>query len=598
MNRLLAILLSGAFCSSVPAQNVGVELQLESRTLEVGETVAAQLVCTNTGSPKRPPLTTPTGLSLDLLNATPSVSSMTSIINGQRSSRQTYTYSMRLTAQKSGVYTLGPFAVEAGGKTYQTRPVRIVVRDSDTNTSPAGDKLAFVALDVSRKSLYVTESFEATLTIGLRKVYIDGQLLNYDRLLQSVNANASTLGDFGPQFTPSEMKLADSNGVRHEYLIYRDRKTIRAEQVGTFDVGPIFLKVDYPTAFRRSFWGRGLEPSRSQRVTARADAITVEVKGPPAEGRPDDFTGAIGRYSISSSAKPDRITQGQPVTLAISIRGNPIDGVAGPDLTKQPELVSRFEFATDELRGDVEKKNTKVFRRAIFPKQQGDQTIPPIRWSYFDPRSEKYVSLSTKPIPIKVDPPTGGEAPTFTLGNETENQAKTPLTVLQGGISPNVVDPNVVLQNQAVAFIPAQIATVLACPPILYLLLTLFFRHRARIQSDRGYARRRGARSRARAAVSTSRKEKTPADQIERLAGALTSFVSDVFNLPPGERTWSDIETILVMNGIDENLTREMVEFLQQSDAIRYAPAAEQVNFDETADRVQRWIDLIEKTAT
>lgn len=598
MRRVIAILLSGFVCCSAHAQEAGVELRLESQTLEVGETIAAQIVCTNTGSPKLPPLNMPEGVSIQLLSSSPSRSSMTSIVNGRRSQKETFTYSLRMTGDEAGSYVIAPIVVEAETATYQTRPVRIVVRDAVTISQPIGDKLVFVRLEVNRNSLFVTESFEATLTIGLRKVYVDGQLLNYDRLLRSVDANASTLGGFGPQFTPSEMRLADAGGVAHEYLVYRDRKEIRTDEIGTFNVGPIFLKVDYPTSFRRSFWGRGVEPSGTQRVTARADAIPVEVRGPPVAGRPDDFTGAIGRYTLSSSAKPDRVTQGQPVTLALTIRGAPIDGVAGPDLSKQPELMSRFEFSTDELRGDVERANTKVFRRAVFPKQQGAQTIPPIRWSYFDPRTEKYVSLSTEAIPITVDPPAGGEVPSFSLSGEESDASRGRLTVLQGGISPNVVRAEVALANQAVRLAPAQVGAIVIAPPTLYLLITLLLRHRARLRGDRGYARRRRARRRTRVAIATAMDAETAEETLERLAQALTAFVSDFFNLPPGERTPNDVETILSHNGVAENLTREVVEFLRASDAIRYAPApAGEARLAESAGNVRRWIDMIEKTA-
>jgi BatD DUF11 like domain len=597
MKLTACLLLFGVLSTSASAQSAGVELRVGAQTIEVGEVVSAQLVCTNTGDPKLPAITTPAGISLELLNSNPSVSSRTSFINGRRSSSKTYTYPLRLTGVKAGTFLLGPYVIEAGGSSYQTKPIRISVRGASATNQPLGDQLVFVKLEVSKTSLYVTESFRATLTIGLRKVYVDGQLLNYDQLLRSVDANASTLGGFGPQFTPSEIRLTDASGNPHEYLLYRHQRDIRGDEVGTLTVGPIFLKVDYPTSFRRSFWGRGLEPSRTKRVTARADAYSIEVKGPPVTGRPTDFTGAIGRYTIAASAKPNRVTQGQPVTLALTIRGVPIDGVAGPNLSKQPELMSRFEFSTGELRGDVERASTKVFRRAVFPKQQGEQTIPPIRWSYFDPRSERYVSLHTKAIPITVDPPAGGEVPDFSLADAGDDASNGRLTVLQGGISPNVVSVDLVLDDQAVAFVPAQIGTIVIAPPALYLLMTLLLGHRARLRGDRGYARRRGARGRVRAGISAAINANTATEQTEMLAQALTSFVSDIFNLPPGELTPGDVETILVQNSVDENLTREIVEFLRSADAIRYAPAtAEMSTMSETADRVRRWVDLIEKT--
>jgi len=597
MSRVLAISMFTLTGSLAFAQNAGVELRVEARTIEVGETIAVQLICTNTGQPETPSFDIPAGLTLQQMSSTPSTRSMTSIFNGRRSSETTYTFSFKLTGNRPGTYTLGPFVVEADGSSFQTTPVRIAVHNSKTANVPVGDKLVFLRLEVNRTSLYVTETVEASLTIGVRKVYVNGRVFEYDRLLRSVDASASTLSVFGPQFSASERRITDSQGVEHEYLVYRDRKEIRTDQVGDLTIGPVFLKVDYPTSLRRSFWGRGLEPSRTQRVTARASAIAVAVKGPPTKGRPADFTGAIGRYAITATAKPLRVTLGQPVTLTLSIRGEPIDGIAGPDLTKQPDLVSRFEFATGELRGDVERSKTKVFRRAIFPKQQGEQTIPPVRWSYFDPRTEKYVTLATVPIPINVDPLASGENATIQLPLENGDDGNNRLTVLRGGISPNVVDASVVLADHGVPIVAAQAGAIAITPPALYLLFILLMRHRARLRGDLGYARRRKARSRARAAIAAALRATDRTEQLEKIAHALTAFIADVFNLPPGELTPPDVETTLREHRADEDLMRDVVAFLRQTDAIRYAASATNAdNMEHVSADITRWMDLIEKT--
>ena len=84
------------------AQETGVELRLESTTMEVGEAVDAQLVCTNIGQPDTPQLSVPQGLDLQITNPIPAQFSQMSIVNGRRSQKSTHTYSLRLTARKAG----------------------------------------------------------------------------------------------------------------------------------------------------------------------------------------------------------------------------------------------------------------------------------------------------------------------------------------------------------------------------------------------------------------------------------------------------------------------------------------------------------------
>jgi len=142
------------------------------------------------------------------------------------------------------------------------------------------DQLVFVQMSVEPKSVHVTESFTAALVIGIRKFEMDGRLVELGNLLQLVDGGGSDLSVFGTRFTSSEVTLTDSGGVRHPYVAYRQTREIRAEQVGAMQVGPVFFKVNYPISLRRSSQG-GMEVAHSRKETARADAITVEVKGLP-----------------------------------------------------------------------------------------------------------------------------------------------------------------------------------------------------------------------------------------------------------------------------------------------------------------------------
>ena len=73
--------------TAVAAQQPGIELKLETQTLELGEAVSVRLVCTNTGVPRTPETAVSDGLSLKLVNSTPSSSSYTDVINGRMYAR-------------------------------------------------------------------------------------------------------------------------------------------------------------------------------------------------------------------------------------------------------------------------------------------------------------------------------------------------------------------------------------------------------------------------------------------------------------------------------------------------------------------------------
>src|SRR3972149_3764775 len=209
----LSILLYAA--SIAVGQDAGVELRLESTTLEVGEAVDAQLICTNTGPPEMPQLSVPAGLDLQITNPSPAQFSQLSIVNGRRPHKTTDPYSLRLTARKEGTYTLGPISVVGEASTFQTAPVRITVQKKQVASQPEQDQFVFVRMSVDPRSLYVTQIFTATLVIGIRKVEIDGRVVDMENLLQTVDAGASELSIFGTRFSSSELTMADSAGQRH-----------------------------------------------------------------------------------------------------------------------------------------------------------------------------------------------------------------------------------------------------------------------------------------------------------------------------------------------------------------------------------------------
>ncbi len=580
--------------STAMAQDPQVRLELPTNFLEVGETINVQLACINTGKPDTPQTDIPDGLSLKLVNSTPSMSSFTEIINGRRSQRLTYTYVLQLSAQRVGTYMLGPISVGASGRSYQSQAERIVVRRTVQSNKPQADRIIYASVEAHPRSLYVTETVSATLTFGIRKVVIGGRSIAMDLLRQVLDLRSSQLSVFqNGQATTSERWLTDSNGQRHRYTIYRVTKTIRTEEAGELLIGPVFFVANYPTAVRRGFFGRN-EVSMSRREVARAEAIVIEVKSPPEKGRPADYTGAIGRFNLRVTAKPTRVEQGQPITLTISLSGSSMDGVAGPDLAKQPQLASRFDFTKDELVGDVEGR-AKVFRRAVFPKQVGEQTIPPISWSHFDPRAEAYVTLTSDPIAISVDPPPDDGTTVFTAEAPEAASKGTALTVLTGGISPNFTDAEAVLANQAFALTPPWLTSLLAAP-MIWMVVALTTRHRARLKTDSSFARRSGASRRAHRSIKLAIRGAGDHEQLHGLAEAMTNYVADRFGLGSGTLTPSEVRTTLASHRFSEAVAAQIVEFLENCDASRYAPGAgEDVSPKQYATRVRTWIKKIEK---
>ncbi|MFQ5463816.1 MAG: BatD family protein [Phycisphaerae bacterium] len=570
------------------AQDVGVELIVPSRTLELGESVDVDLVCRNMDRPDTPAAVVPDGLELQLLNPNPS--SSIRIVNGHKSSK--YTYTLLLTAKAVGTHVLGEITVEAGGRTYHTEPIRFVVKETPA-TGNRGDRYLFAELQVQPRTLYVTQNLTATLTIGIREVVIDGRRYNLDLLRDVLDVRRSKLSVFANgRATQSTITLPDSTGRSHRYRVYKVSMPIRAETVGPLEIGPIFLKANYPTSIRQSFFRPEIQRVRSE--IARAPQIVVDVQGPPEAGRPDSYTGAIGRFQMLVSARPTAVELGKPITLTVSISGDGLDGVAGPNLSANAELASRFDFSSEELIGDVSGRR-KVFRIAVFPKQDGPQSIPPIEWSYFDPDRETYQTITSTPISIQVHP-ASNSATEFTLGDAapTEHQP-THLKVLSGGLSPNYIDVDELLANRQFALSHAWI-TALGAPPVCWAVIALLvWRHR-RARADTGWARRRGAARRLNADLREAMRRADEHEQWAALGAAMQRYLADRFNLPPGEITPPDAQYLLSTKNGTQAIAEGVGQFLERCGAMRFAPGeGASRSVDEAVSQMKDWVRIIER---
>ena len=77
----------------------------------------------------------------------------------------------------------------------------------------------------------------------------------------------------------------------------------------------------------------------------------------------------------------------------------------------------------------------------------------------------------------------------------------------------------------------------------------------------------------------------------------MIGYLADRFDLPPGELTPDEVRGLLTTHGADATLTSEVARFVENRDAVRYAPSATgNPPPAQAAARVEEWIKRIERT--
>jgi len=127
------------------------------------------------------------------------------------------------------------------------------------------------------------------------------------------------------------------------------------------------------------------------------DAISINVMPLPSEGKPADFNGAVGNFTLRASVDKTKAQTNEPITLTVSIGG-----------TGNMRSVSGVDFKADssfkQYDAIVSKNDTasKEFKIVLVPYTPGGKEIPPAKLSFFSPDKKTYLEIQTAPIKVSI----------------------------------------------------------------------------------------------------------------------------------------------------------------------------------------------------
>lgn len=143
--------------------------------------------------------------------------------------------------------------------------------------------------------------------------------------------------------------------------------------------------------------------SREERYSVRAESAQLVIKPLPADGRPADFTGAVGVLRANTRLSASEARVGDPMVLTVRI-----EGTGNVRLFPRPPL--EVSWATvvpgnERLQMDTSGalvRGSKEFDFLLTPTRDGAVTLPVIRYVYFDPYRRAYAVAETQPADVRV----------------------------------------------------------------------------------------------------------------------------------------------------------------------------------------------------
>ena len=363
------------------AADIDVRLFVDRDRQNVGQQVTLTVEFSGASQAPPPQVAVPSGLQIQYVGPITKMESR----NGDVSRSVSHRYVV--TATQPGQYRIGPLDVKLGNQTFRTGAVTLAFSKAAEGKSGSNLPLDLVVTP-SKTRVYVGERLPVTLALQIGNVRVDD--LNYP----VINGSGFSTSEMGAPGQRTDV----INGRRVRIVEFRT--VITPLTVGSVELGPVTIGVEVlqnRSGARNdpfSFFGR----TERKTVTVTAAPILLDVQALPTEGRPADFSGAVGRFDFRASAKPVELAVGDPVTISMEIRGfGNLDGFSPPGVAEGPE------FKTYEPQiVEADKPARHAFEQVIIPNDASVKQIPQLRFTFFDPIGENYVTAKRGPFGLKV----------------------------------------------------------------------------------------------------------------------------------------------------------------------------------------------------
>jgi hypothetical protein len=455
-----SLLFASLFAAAAHAQSA--HWEPSGGTLPFDQDCELQLVfdnCTPKDESVKPPPVA--GLQLDISSR----SSGFTFNNGQSSSNYTIIYLAHPT--KRGMLQLPGFFVATDKGDVRAPAVSFDVGNSaaassDSNSSGTTSSIADAAvskLAPASGEYWAGEVFPISYTLDLSRRYRPQGIGDPQWTLPPI-----TVEDWSK---PEQFELS-VNGESHLGVAYKTRGYARTP--GDITLPPVRQQVQLAMG-GSPFDSFSFAFPRLVDRNAASNAPTLTIKPlPPA---PPNFGGAVGQFEFTAKVVPTTVAVGEPVTWTLALKGTG----NWPDITGLPAREASQDFQIVPSKPKRELKSGSLFDATLsedavlVPGKPGTYTLPPVQFTYFDPKTGSYKTLATDSFNITVTP-----APENTASQPETNNASTGLDLkLPGPPTPPAAIPREPLDGAANAPVPWNAHTFTAALVAPFALLLLFW---------------------------------------------------------------------------------------------------------------------------
>lgn len=538
----------------------------------------------------------------------PSRSSQNSIqiINGRTTQSSSLTYTYILSATKAGDYTIPAATATVNGKKYSSNTVNIQVLPGSRNGAQSSQggrqhermQMQNAGAKITGKDLFVT------VTADKKNIYEQEAVLLTYKVYSLVNLSqlAGEMPDLEGFHTQEielphqkNLKMENHNGRNYGTIVWR-QYVLYPQKSGKLTIPAVKFDAVVVQQNRNidpidAFFNGGSSMVEVKK-TITAPSLTLDVASLPTP-RPDNYSGAVGHFSLSASLTPEDIKTNDALTLRVTV-----SGAGNMKLMKAPEVKFPKDFETYDAKitdqtevGRSGASGKKIFEYVAVPRHAGKYTVPSVEFCYFDTDSKSYKTLKTQTFDVNVAKGKGGES------KESDYTDKEDVKLLASDIR-YIHQGNVKLYGKDdIYYGTTKYVWSYIIPLLLFIILVAIFRKQAMESANVAKMRHKKANKIANKRLKKAAilwKENKSGEFYDEVLKALWGYVSDKLNIPVAELNKENISEKLLAKGTEEHIVRLLMQTMNECEFARFAPGDPAQAMDKIYNTATEVINMME----
>ena len=537
-----------------------------------------------------------------LIGPNRSMQSSYQMINGHTSSSSSITYTYIVSATKNGTYTIPPAHVTVDGKSIASNSLTVKVSGTVQGNSGSARHQQNEEAEIRDAGSHISGS-DLFIKVSANKKRVHEQepiLLTYK--VYTLVGLTSLRGDMPDlkSFYTQEVDLPQQKSFSIETLNGRPYKTTVWSQYVMFP--QTTGKLEIPSI---TFEGivvqqnRNIDPfeaffnggSGYVEVKKKIQAPGIEIQVDPLPERPANFSGGVGKFTVSAQLDKTETKANDPISMRIIVSGSgnlkllkqPVVNLPKDFDKYEPKITDKSKLTSNGIEGSM------VYDLLIVPRHQGKYEIPPVELTYFDTAENAYKTVKSEAFTLDVAKGSGAGAVNDFSGQDLQELNKDIRFIKTGSTSQHSLDE--------FFFGSSAYLVSLGLMALVFISLFVIFRQRAvdhaNVTKMRGKKANKVATKRLKKASKLMADNK-PGEFYDEVLRALWGYVGDKLNIPVEQLSHDNISMRLAERYVDETVIGQFIGALDECEFERYAPGDPKGNMNKVYEKAMTAIEKIE----